>query len=38
MTFADAPPADDPGEPEVPERLAPVEVPEPGVEDTPERA
>ena len=39
MTLTDTPA--DPPEPEpndVPEPLAPVEVPEPGVEDTPERA
>ena len=38
MTLADQPPANEPEEPEVPERLAAEEVPEPAVEDTPERA
>ncbi len=38
MTLADEPPATDPEETDIPERLAPVEVPEPAIEDTPERA
>ncbi len=37
MTFTDEPPAGEPEETEVPERLAPVEVPEPAIEDPPER-
>ncbi len=38
MTFTDEPPAGDPEESETPEPLVPVEVPEPAIEDTPERA
>jgi hypothetical protein len=39
MTLSDEPPASDPEGTEVlPERLAPEEVPEPAIEDTPERA
>ena len=38
MTFTDDPPDLPESEPDnAPERLAPVEVPEPAVEDTPER-
>jgi hypothetical protein len=38
MTLSDEPPANDPESTEVPERLVPEEVPEPAIEDTPERA